>query len=254
MASRQPFWLVRLLPSFPAMLAGTTASLLAGGQPSHFSIPMLIAGTALQGFGFMISIFILSEYFYGLHHDGIPPMRRRPHMFIAIGPPAFTAVALMGMAEIAKEKFPPFYIPLATDVNTASALLIVAVFISIFLWIFSFFLWMIGWLSIIAAHEEWKFDITWWATVFPNTGFALATIKIGDLLDSEPIQWVGSAATIIQVVLWLGCAGFHVWAYFARRTLWPGMDEGFGPDEHIDQALDMEGEPQPYKASSSWAL
>lgn len=250
MATHQPFWLVRLLPSFPAMLAGTTASLLAGGQPTHFCIPMIIAGTALQGFGFMISLFILAEYFHGLHYDGIPPMRRRPQMFIAIGPPAFTAVALMGMSEIAVEKFPPFYIPLASHVNTADVLLILTVFLSIFLWIFSFFLWMIGWLSIFAAHKEWKFDITWWATVFPNTGLALATIKIGDFLTSEPIRWVGSAATIIQVGLWLGCASSHVWAYFTHRTLWPGMDEGFGPDEHIDHALDLEGEVQPYKTSS----
>ncbi|RDH30285.1 voltage-dependent anion channel [Aspergillus welwitschiae] len=242
MASRQPFWLVRLLPSFPAMLGGTTASLLAGAQPSHFAIPILIAGTCLQGFGFLISLFILGEYFYGLHHHGLPPMRRRPQMFIAIGPPAFTAVALMGMAEIATEKFPAHYIPLATHVNTAEVLLIVAIFLSIFMWIFSFFLWMLGWLSIFAAYHEWKFDITWWATVFPNTGFALATIKIGDLVDSKPIKWVGSAATIIQVTLWLGCFCLHIWAYFTRRTLWPGMDEGFEAEGHIGEGLDMEGE------------
>jgi tellurite resistance protein TehA-like permease len=250
MATRQPFCLVRLLPSFPAMLAGTTASLLAKTQPTHFSIPILIAGTTLQGFGFMISIFILAEYFWSLHYDGLAPMRRRPQMFIAIGPPAFTAVALMGMAEIAKNKFPIYYIPTASSVNTADVLIILTVFLSIFLWIFAFFLWMIGWLSIFAAHHEWKFDITWWATVFPNTGFALATIKIGDLLDSAPIKWVGSAATIIQVLLWLGCFGLHIWAYFTRRTLWPGMDEGFGPDEHVDQSLDMEGNISVHKTHS----
>lgn len=240
MATRQPFCLVRLLPSFPAMLAGTTASILAKEQPAHFSIPMLIGGTTLQGFGFMISLFILAEYFWNLHYDGLPPMRRRPQMFIAIGPPAFTAVALMGMAEIAKNKFPTYYIPTASTVSTADVLIILTVFLSIFLWIFAFFLWMIGWLSIFAARREWKFDITWWASVFPNTGFALATIKIGDLLESTPIRWVGSAATIIQVFLWLGCFGLHIWAYFTRRTLWPGMDEGFGPDEENENP-DLEG-------------
>lgn len=250
MATRQPFCLVRLLPSFPAMLAGTTASLLANTQPAHFSIPILIAGTTLQGFGFIISIFVLAEYFWSLHYDGLPPMRRRPQMFIAIGPPAFTSVALMGMAEIAKEKFPTFYIPTASSVNTADALIIFTVFFSIFLWIFAFFLWMIGWLSIFAAHRGWKFDITWWATVFPNTGFALATIKIGDLLASTPIKCVGSAATIIQVLLWLGCFGLHIWAYFTHRTLWPGMDEGFGPDEQIGGCLDMEGNITIHKTHS----
>ncbi|PWY91597.1 hypothetical protein BO94DRAFT_623022 [Aspergillus sclerotioniger CBS 115572] len=197
----------------------------------------------------MISLFILAEYFYNLHHHGLPPMRRRPQMFIAIGPPAFTAVALMGMAEIATEKFPSYYIPLAAHVNTAEVLLILTIFLSIFMWIFSFFLWMLGWLSIFAACHEWKFDITWWATVFPNTGFALATIKIGDLLASEPIRWVGSAATIIQVALWLGCFSLHVWAYFTRRVLWPGMDEGFGAETHLGRGLDLEGNVVSSKSS-----
>ncbi|PYH83543.1 C4-dicarboxylate transporter/malic acid transport protein [Aspergillus uvarum CBS 121591] len=252
MAARQPFWLVRLLPSFPAMLGGTIASLLTSAQPSHYAIPMLIAGTALQGFGFMISVFILAEYIYGLHHQGLPPMRRRPQMFIAVGPPAFTAVALMGMAQTATEKFPTHLIPLASQVNTADVLLVMAVFVSIFLWVVALFFWSIGWLSIFDARREWKFDITWWATVFPNTGFALAIIKIGDLLDSSAIQGVGTAATLIQVILWLGCASMHIWAYFSRRTLWPGMDEGFGPDEHQHEAaLDLEGEVRSYKGSSS---
>ncbi|KAL4905577.1 hypothetical protein BDW74DRAFT_167762 [Aspergillus multicolor] len=255
MATRQPFWLVRLLPSFPAMLAGTTASLLTSAQPPHYAIPMLIAGTALQGFGFMISLFILAEYIHGLHHQGLPPMRRRPQMFIAIGPPAFTAVALMGMAKVATSKFPAHFISSAGYINAADVLVILTLFASIFLWILSFFFWCLGWLSIFDARADWKFDITWWATVFPNTGFALATIKIGDLLESEPVRWVGSAATIIQVALWVACAGGHGWAYFTKRTLWPGMDEGFGPDEEehdvYRDGVDMEGDVVSWKTGES---
>ncbi|RDW68864.1 tellurite-resistance/dicarboxylate transporter family protein [Aspergillus mulundensis] len=255
MATRQPFWLVRLLPSFPAMLAGTTASLLISAHPPHYAIPMLIAGTALQGFGFMISLFILAEYIHGLHHGGLPPMRRRPQMFIAIGPPAFTAVELMGMAEVATSKFGTGFIASAGSLNVPDVLVVLTLFISIFLWILSFFFWALGWLSIFDARREWKFDITWWATVFPNTGFALATIKIGELLDSEAVRWVGPAATVIQVTLWVACAGAHVWAYFTRRTLWPGMDEGFGPDEsRRDGSRDgvgMEGDVVGWKAGES---
>ncbi|PWY82159.1 hypothetical protein BO70DRAFT_352765 [Aspergillus heteromorphus CBS 117.55] len=235
MATRQPFALVRLLPSFPAMLGGTTAALLTPAQPPHLAIPMLIGGTALQGFGFMMSIFILAEFLYGLHHHGLPPMRRRPHLFIAAGPPAFTALALMGMADVATEKLPAHFIPLAAHVNTADVLLVIAVFISIFFWVLSFFFYMIAWLSILDARREWRFDIGWWGTVFPNSGFTLATVKLADLLDSRALKWVGSAATIIQVILWLGCASSTVWAVLTRRALWPGMDEGFGPDQKCEE-------------------
>ncbi|KAG2003877.1 hypothetical protein GB937_009370 [Aspergillus fischeri] len=56
MASRQPFALVRLLPSFPAMLTGTIASVLASHQPRHHALPILIGGTTFQGFGFIMSL------------------------------------------------------------------------------------------------------------------------------------------------------------------------------------------------------
>lgn len=39
--------------------------------------------------------------------------------------------------------------------------------------------------------------------IFPNVGFTLATIYIGQELDSQGILWVSSAMTILLVAVWL---------------------------------------------------
>ena len=119
MASRQPFALLRLLPSFPAMLSGTMASVLASKQPAHQANPMLIGGTTLQGFGFIMSVLVYAEFLYRSNKTGLPKPLERPEMFIAVGPWSFTAVALIGMAEVAKDKWPQRYILSATDYTEA---------------------------------------------------------------------------------------------------------------------------------------
>ncbi|KAL4806060.1 voltage-dependent anion channel, partial [Aspergillus unguis] len=94
MASRQPMAIVRLLPSFPAMLSGTIASVIASDQPADQAIPIIIGGTTLQGFGFTMGLLVYAEYFYRLNKDGLPSLHERPEMFIAVGPWSFTALAL----------------------------------------------------------------------------------------------------------------------------------------------------------------
>ena len=41
------------------------------------------------------------------------------------------------------------------------------------------------------------------AFIFPNVGFTLATIYIGQELNSPAILWVSTAMTILLVIFWL---------------------------------------------------
>lgn len=218
---RQEFALVRLLPYFPAMLSGTTASVLAPHQSPDQAIPMIIAGVTLQGLGFMVSLFIYAEYFYDLNCSGLPRPAVRPQMFIGVGPISFTAVALMALARVAQEKFPVHYINAAKTVNTADVVLIIAVFTSVFMWTLAFFFFAISALSLLACYRSLKFSMLWWGCVFPNTGLVLATVHIGRELGSPAILWVTSAMTIFQVVVWLAVGIATIWAVATRRVLWP---------------------------------
>ncbi|KAL6229804.1 hypothetical protein BDW75DRAFT_224397 [Aspergillus navahoensis] len=222
MASQQPMAIVRCLPSFPAMLGGTIASVLASNQPADQAVPIIIGGTTLQGFGFTMSLFVYSEYFYRLSKDGLPDLHDRPEMFIAVGPWSFTALALIGMANAAVEKFPAGYlISSATEsavaVATGQIALVLASLVAIFLWMLAFFCLCIAVLSMLAPCRPLGGDggapmsLAYWSMVFPNTGFVMATIKIGQTLQSEPVLWVASAMTIVQVAAWLGVALATVW-------------------------------------------
>ncbi|KAF7593758.1 NAD-dependent malic enzyme, mitochondrial [Aspergillus hancockii] len=235
MAGQQSFALVRLLPSFPAMLSGTIASVLASKQPAQHALPIIIGGTTFQGFGFMMSFLVYGEYFYRLNKSGLPKPAERPEMFIAVGPWSFTALALIGMANAAAEKFPSRYIisyadsssPENVTVTTGDITLVLAALVGIFLWLMAFFCLCIAIISIFATCRLLGgtgvpgMSLPYWSMVFPNTGFVIATIRIGSVLESEAILWVSSVLTVLQVAIWLMAGVTTIWAVWTRRMMWP---------------------------------
>ncbi|KAL4781128.1 voltage-dependent anion channel [Aspergillus varians] len=231
MAHAQPFAIVRLLPSFPAMLSGTIASVLASNQPDDQAVTMIIGGTTLQGFGFTMCLFIYAEYFYRMNKDGLPPAAQRPAMFIAVGPWSFTALALIGLADAAVEKFPAGYLIASASgdpvaVATGQIALVLASLTAIFLWTLAFYCLCVAILSLVTPCRALGGDggvapmsIVYWSMVFPNTGFVMATIKIGQVLQSEAVLWVSSVLTVLQVAIWLGVGTATVWMLVRRGHL-----------------------------------
>ncbi|KAJ5852189.1 uncharacterized protein N7529_011574 [Penicillium soppii] len=235
MASQQPFPIAQLLPSFPAMLSGTIASSIAANQPRDQALPILIGGITLQGFGFIMSVLIYAEYQYFLAKHGLPERAKRPQMFIAVGPWSFTALALIGMAKEAKEVFPSQYIISFADphsagsisVSTGDIALVIASFFAIFVWTMAFFHLCIAVISVLASTRMCggvgapPMSVVYWGMVFPNTGFIIATISIGQVLQSPAILWVTSALTVLQVIMWLGVGAATILAVARRQMLWP---------------------------------
>jgi tellurite resistance protein TehA-like permease len=70
-----------------------------------------------------------------------------------------------------------------------------------------------------------KFDLSWWAFIFPNAGLTIAAMHIGTALGSPVIGDVCSAATVLIVIVWLVVAVANVRAVWQKKILWPGMDE-----------------------------
>ena len=68
----------------------------------------------------------------------------------------------------------------------------------------------------------------WYALVFPNVGFTIAVIDIGEQLLSPGIKWVGSAMTILLVTTWLFVLAMHARAVLTKQIMMPGMDEDKG--------------------------
>ncbi len=219
--SMTPAW---ILPVFPIMLAGPIAGSVAAVQDTVQGIPIAIAGVAAQGLGFTISILMYANYIGRLMSYGLPQKNARPGMFIAVGPPSFTALALIEISNDAGRLFPSNFI--STSINVPEVLRVMALFTAFFLWLVSFWFFSTSFLAtILGIQEGMSFHLTWWALVFPNVGFTLETIAIGSSLDSVAIGWVTSAMTIVLVATWLFVLSFHVKAVLHKKIMGPGNDD-----------------------------
>ena len=80
-------------------------------------------------------------------------------MFISVGPPSFTGLAFIGMANAAIKVFPQTFVVGATDIPTAQVLKIVAVFVAIVLWTLSLFFFCISLLATLCGLRKMSFHL-----------------------------------------------------------------------------------------------
>ncbi|KAF2143206.1 uncharacterized protein K452DRAFT_224976 [Aplosporella prunicola CBS 121167] len=218
--SMNPTW---LFPLFPIMLTGTISSIVADTQTPAHRLPMIVAGITCQGVGWMYSFAITTIYLFRVMHAGMIPYSARPGMFMMVGAPSFTALALIGNSKA----LPTDYGYFAEHPIAAEVLQIMAVWIAIFLWCLAFWFFSIAVVANIQAARtgEMRFALGWWGFVFPNVGFTVATILIGQAFKSEGILWVGSIMTIFIVIAWLSVGFGHVRALYRGDICYPGKDE-----------------------------
>jgi C4-dicarboxylate transporter/malic acid transport protein len=214
-----PSW---ILPAFPVMLSGTIASVIAERQPDHSSIPIVTAGVTFQGLGFCISFMMYSHYIGRLMESGLPNREHRPGMFICVGPPAFTALALVGMAQ----GLPDTFSVMDSMDNAADGRMveILALAAGAFLWALSLWFFCVALIAVVRSPPT-AFHLSWWAMVFPNTGFTLATITLGKAFGSKAIGGVGSAMSICVICMWIFVFVNHIRAVYRQDIMYPGKDE-----------------------------
>ncbi|KAI1425020.1 voltage-dependent anion channel [Xylaria sp. FL1777] len=215
------------LPVFGFMLVGTLASTGAGLQPPDQAVPMLVAGLGAQGFGLLVSVFFYACYVTRLIQYGFPAPNSRPGMFIAVGPPAFTSLAIIGMAN----DYPSYYNAFGPDQVTIQILRVLATAVCIFIWFLSLWFFCIAAVANLAVWREITFHLNWYTFIFPNVGFTIAVISVGKALKSPGVIGTGSAMTIILVGGWLVIVSTHIWAVWNGHILADGKDEDYYVNE-----------------------
>ncbi|EMD91284.1 hypothetical protein COCC4DRAFT_128747 [Bipolaris maydis ATCC 48331] len=219
-----PFSPAVFLAGYSCMLTGTLASLIVASQPARRHVAIVVSGVAYQGFGWCISLVALVLYISSLLEHGIPPLRARPAMFIPVGSCAYTVVALVGMARgIGQQAYTEGYF--ARHTLAPEILHIMAFFSSVFVYVFAVWLFGVALVANLSAVGKMPFSLAWWAFIFPNVGFALATSALGRELESEPILWIASVMTALLVVVWIVAAAACVRAVWKGDIVWPGKDE-----------------------------
>lgn len=216
-----PAW---ILPVFPIMLSATIATLISPALSQSRRMPVIVAGVAFQGLGWMIAFLMYALYTHRLMSYGLPAPDLRPGMFIPVGPPSFTGLVLIGLAKALPDDYGYFTSrPMGVEVVR-----IMADFTAIFLWVLALWFFCIALVAVVLGARKMSFHMVWWACVFPNTGFAIDTISIGEQLRSEGILWVGSAMTVLIVVAWIFIFVAQIRAVWKGQILMPGKDEDKG--------------------------
>ncbi|TIA77643.1 hypothetical protein D6C76_04588 [Aureobasidium pullulans] len=222
--SMAPSW---ILPIFPVMLTGTLANIIASNQPPEQRLPIIVAGVASQGLGWTVAVMIYAVMIVRLFEYGLPPPNARPGMFICVGPAGFTILALIGMSNALPEGYGNF----AKNPTAIPALQAMALFVSIFIWMIGLWWFALATISVLYGIKQMSFSLVNWALVFPNVGFTIAVINIGQQLESQGILWVGSIMSILVFAIWLFNLYAHARAVLTKRMMMPGQDEDKGEEE-----------------------
>jgi len=217
--SMSPAW---ALPIFPAMIVGTLAAIIAPSQPPEQRLPILIGGVAYIGLGLMVALLVYPLYLGRLMQHGLPAPAMRAGMFIPVGQMGYAALALIEMSRAIPEGYGYF----AENPFAVDALRTVALWVGIWIWLLGFWFFAVSLLATLVVAVKWKleFSLTWWAFIFPNVGFTVATADIGEGLGSPAVLWISSAMTVLLFVAWFLIFIAHVIAYFTRKIMWPGRD------------------------------
>ncbi|KAI1631562.1 voltage-dependent anion channel [Biscogniauxia mediterranea] len=212
-----PTW---ILPIFPIMLSGTIASVIAESQPDIAALPIVVAGTTCQGLGISVAVMMYAHMIGRLMQSGLPNREHRPGLFMNVGPPAFTALALIGMANGVPESFDREQ----DGILDANMIRTMAIISGIFLWALALWWFFIAAIAVLSSRPKY-FHLGWWAMVFPNTGFILATITIGNSLKSDQVLWVATGMSICLLLMYLFVLYSHIRAVVVQDIMYPGRDE-----------------------------
>lgn len=212
-----PTW---ILPIFPIMLSGTIASVIGKTQKDIFILPVVGAGLTCQGLGLSVAMMMYAHMIGRLMQSGLPNREHRTGLFMCVGPPAFTALAIIGMVN-SLERSP------ATENDTVlnmTVLYNIALISAVFLWSLSLWWFGIALVAVIQSPPRY-FHLGWWACIFPNTGFTLASISMAREFGNEVLIWATTVMSICMVCAYLFVLASQVRAVIVQDIMYPGRDE-----------------------------
>ncbi|KAI0804934.1 voltage-dependent anion channel [Xylaria sp. FL0064] len=205
------------LAVYTTMLTGTIAGSIAGSQPPAERLPIIVAGVTYQGLGWILSLVLMPWFVGNTIGNGPGSPSQRPNLFLTVGSSGYTIVSLIGCAQY----LPTGYSYFARHPSGIEVLQVMADWIGVFLWLFTFWLFATALLVNLPTvfpkigpgfrvHARMKFNVGWWAMIFPNVGFTLATDYIGRQFQSDAIQWIGTVMTAVLFAFWLMNLVLHI--------------------------------------------
>lgn len=240
-----PIW---VFPVYPLLIVAPLAASLINSVPTptdtlRISSKTIIVGAiTLQGTGFLVSALIYSAYLYRLMTNGLPSPRQLPSMFVSVGPAGFTATGVIQLGTLASKAIPVTKVGSAETISVIVRVLAYAV--GLVIWGFAI------WFFVLSVFGQWrllhlrrrrrrsnsgiqseskntriKFDVTFFAYVFPNSALVSATHMVGQAFENDVVEILGTVLGVSLIVVWIVVFGKMVWGVWRRRLLWPAEKE-----------------------------
>lgn len=70
-----------------------------------------------------------------------------------------------------------------------------------------------------------QFSLPFFSFIFPNTALITATFAVAEAFDCYVLGVVGSAGTIVLVIVWMLVFGGMLRAIYNRKIFWPQRQE-----------------------------
>lgn len=203
-------WLLPVVAPIVAAASGATlASVLP--NPSHSQLTLTVSYIML-GTGLPLALMLQALYFGRLAIHKLPPAGVIISAFLPIGPCGQSAYALLSLAKqlgrlTERTGKPPF--GLAGDASSArlmaQALHVATVPCALVLWGLGF-VWLILAVASVADMglvTTIQLGLGSWGSTFPVGTLALASIELGEQLDSTAFRVIGTILTGVVTALWL---------------------------------------------------
>lgn len=217
-----PVW---IFPAYPLLVIGPHAGVLAPKLPPKEALQVIVGGVIFQGIGFMVSLMIYAAFIYRLMTQKLPQESLRPGMFISVGPSGFTISGIVNMGQHLPNVVPKHFMGDGELAGRVS--MILANWVGLWLWGLALWFFLVSvfahWSTV--KHNRWRFAMTWYSYVFPNTALCTATFAVAEALDSHAIRVLGCVMTCILVCIWLTVFVCMIRAVLVKDILWPQKQE-----------------------------
>ncbi|PBK67190.1 hypothetical protein ARMSODRAFT_1020683 [Armillaria solidipes] len=187
---------------FPMMLVGVVSfNVLRVMDPiDPRALGVLLVGYFFQGLGSFMTFFYLCIYVIRVMATGFLEGHQANGAFVACGPPGFTALALIKLADQARSILPSrgYVTENAGEIWYAASVLagLLLYGLAVFFFIFGVLPY---WYKL---HKNLNEILGCWALTFPNVGWISTTRIMGDIFGIEFLYTIHLCLTIAMVLTW----------------------------------------------------
>ncbi|KAK0244551.1 voltage-dependent anion channel-domain-containing protein [Armillaria nabsnona] len=227
---------------FPMMLVGVVSFnvLRVMDATDPRALGVLLVGYFFQGLGFFMTFFYLCIYVIRVMTTGFLEGHQANGAFVACGPPGFTALALINLADHAREILP---VHGHVSENVGEIWYAGSILAGLLLYGLAVFFFFFGILPYwFKLHKHLNEILGCWALTFPNVGWIATTRLLGDIFNIEGLYIVHMFMAILMVFTWIALFVLTVVAFW-RGLIFRSQEEDVlkdslpSHDEHQEKGI-----------------